>query len=150
MSKSELEYFTATKPLSQKRYQQNRDSREKPFKGNATTNRGGAKGCLEGSGTLYTVATRRWEAIVPSQHTVATNEEVAAHTEGHIGLLFYLGVYHGFLVQQETKLCGLECSVALSTAEIEYIALSVAVCEAVWLLTDLFDHEMDPIITCDN
>jgi hypothetical protein len=43
-----------------------------------------------------------------------------------------------------------QSSVALSTAEAEYIALSVAVCEAVWLLTDLFDHEMDPIITCDN
>jgi hypothetical protein len=46
-----------------------------------------------------------------------------------------------------------QSSVALSTAEAEYIALSVAVCEAVWLrklLTDLFDHEMDPIIICDN
>jgi hypothetical protein len=45
-------------------------------------------------------------------------------------------------------------SVDLSTAEAEYIALSVAVCEAMWLhklLTDLFDHEMDPtIIHCDN
>jgi hypothetical protein len=45
-------------------------------------------------------------------------------------------------------------SVALSTAKAEYIALSVVVCEAVWLrklLTDLFDHEMDPtIIHCDN
>jgi hypothetical protein len=44
--------------------------------------------------------------------------------------------------------------VALSTAEAEYIALSVAVREAVWLhnlLTDLFDHEMDPtIIHYDN
>ena len=43
---------------------------------------------------------------------------------------------------------------ALSTAEAEYISLSVAVREAVWLcklLTDLFDHEMDPtIIHCDN
>jgi hypothetical protein len=43
---------------------------------------------------------------------------------------------------------------ALSTAEAKYIALSVAVCEAVWLrklLTDLFDHEMDPTtIHCDN
>jgi hypothetical protein len=28
--------------------------------------------------------------------------------EEHIRLLFYLGVFHGFLVQQETKLCGLE------------------------------------------
>jgi hypothetical protein len=47
-----------------------------------------------------------------------------------------------------------QSSLALSTAEAEYIALSVAVCEAVWLrklLTDLFDHEMDPtIIHCDN
>jgi hypothetical protein len=44
--------------------------------------------------------------------------------------------------------------VALSTAEVEYIALSVAVREAVWLLnllSDLFDHEMDPTtIHCDN
>jgi hypothetical protein len=42
----------------------------------------------------------------------------------------------------------------LSTTEAEYIALSVAVCKAVWLrklLTDLFDHEMDPTTThCDN
>jgi hypothetical protein len=45
-------------------------------------------------------------------------------------------------------------SVALSTAESEYITLSAAVHEAVWLrklLTDLFDHEMDStIIHCDN
>jgi hypothetical protein len=44
--------------------------------------------------------------------------------------------------------------VALSTAEAEYIALSVAVHEAVWLrklLTDLFDHEMDPTtVHCDS
>jgi hypothetical protein len=44
--------------------------------------------------------------------------------------------------------------VALSTAEVEYISLSVVVCEAVWLhklLIDLFDNEMDPItIHCDN
>jgi hypothetical protein len=45
-------------------------------------------------------------------------------------------------------------SVALSTAETEYIALSVVVREAVWLhklLKYLFDHEMDStIIHCDN
>jgi hypothetical protein len=41
-------------------------------------------------------------------------------------------------------------SMALSTVEEEYIALSLEVFKAVWLLTDLFDHEMDPIITCDN
>jgi hypothetical protein len=44
--------------------------------------------------------------------------------------------------------------VALSTAEAEYIALCVAVFEAVWLpniLTDLFFHEMDSIVIhCDN
>jgi hypothetical protein len=44
--------------------------------------------------------------------------------------------------------------VALSTAEAEYIALCVAVCEAVWLrklLADLFGHEMDStVIHCDN
>jgi hypothetical protein len=43
---------------------------------------------------------------------------------------------------------------AFCTAEAKYIALSVAVREVVWLrklLTDLFDHEMDPtIIHCDN
>ena len=45
-------------------------------------------------------------------------------------------------------------SVALSTAEAEYIALCVAVREAVWLcklLADLFGHEMDStVIHCDN
>jgi hypothetical protein len=44
--------------------------------------------------------------------------------------------------------------VELSTVEEEYIALSIAVREGVWLrklLTDLFDHEMDPTtIHCDN
>jgi hypothetical protein len=41
-------------------------------------------------------------------------------------------------------------SVALSTVEAEYIALSVAIREAVWLqnlLIDLFDHEMDSTIS---
>jgi hypothetical protein len=45
-------------------------------------------------------------------------------------------------------------SVALSIIEAEYISLSVAVREAVWIckiMTYLFDHEMDPtIIHCDN
>jgi hypothetical protein len=44
--------------------------------------------------------------------------------------------------------------VALSTTEAEYIALCVAVYEAVWihkLLADLFEHDMDStIIHCDN
>jgi len=44
--------------------------------------------------------------------------------------------------------------VALSTVEAEYIALSMAAREVVWLhklLTDLFDHEMDPMtIHCNN
>jgi hypothetical protein len=47
-----------------------------------------------------------------------------------------------------------QSSVALSTTEAEYIALSVAVREVVWLhklLTDLFDHEMDmTTMHCDN
>jgi hypothetical protein len=47
-----------------------------------------------------------------------------------------------------------QTSVALSTAEAEYIALCVAVCEAVWLrklLGNLFGHEMDStVIHCDN
>jgi hypothetical protein len=46
-----------------------------------------------------------------------------------------------------------QSSVALSIAEANYIALSVEFPEAVWIckiLTDLFDHEMDPIIICDN
>jgi hypothetical protein len=44
--------------------------------------------------------------------------------------------------------------VALSTVEAEYIALCVAVREAVWLrklLADLFGHELDStVIHCDN
>jgi hypothetical protein len=44
--------------------------------------------------------------------------------------------------------------VALSTAEVEYIALSVAVREAVWLrklLANLFGHVLDStVIHCDN
>jgi hypothetical protein len=47
-----------------------------------------------------------------------------------------------------------QISVTLSTAKAEYIALSMAVFEAVWLrkiLTGLFDHEMDlTIIHCAN
>jgi hypothetical protein len=50
--------------------------------------------------------------------------------------------------------CKKQSFVALSTIEVEYIALSVLVREAVWLrklLTNLFNHEMDPtIIHCDN
>jgi hypothetical protein len=68
--------------------------------------------------------------------------------EEHIWLLFYLGVCHGFLVQQETKLYGFEYRKSI------VYSVEVAVCKAVWLrkfLTDLFDHEMDStIIHCDN
>jgi hypothetical protein len=41
----------------------------------------------------------------------------------------------------------------LITIEEKYIALNVEVREAVWLhklMTDLFDHELDPTIHCDN
>ena len=45
-------------------------------------------------------------------------------------------------------------SVALSTAEAEYIAASMACCEAVWLrklFSELFEHVLDAtIILCDN
>jgi hypothetical protein len=47
-----------------------------------------------------------------------------------------------------------QTTVALSTAEAEYIALCVAVRKVVWLpklLADLFGHEMDStVIHCDN
>jgi hypothetical protein len=47
-----------------------------------------------------------------------------------------------------------QTSVPLSTAEVEYIALCVAIHKAVWLrklLADLFGHEMDStVIHCDN
>ena len=45
-------------------------------------------------------------------------------------------------------------SVALSTAEAEYIAASMACCEAVWLrklFSELFQHVLDTtVILCDN
>jgi len=45
-------------------------------------------------------------------------------------------------------------SVALSTAEAEYIAASMASCEAVWLrklFSELFGHALDTtMILCDN
>ena len=45
-------------------------------------------------------------------------------------------------------------SVALSTAEAEYIAASMAYCEAIWLrklFSELFGHVLDTIvILCDN
>ena len=45
-------------------------------------------------------------------------------------------------------------SVALSTAEAEYIAASMACCEAVWLrklFSELFGHVLDTtVILCDN
>jgi hypothetical protein len=63
-------------------------------------------------------------------------------------VLFQLGVSSDFLVQQETA------SVALSSAEAEYMAASLASCEAIWLrklLTGLFDQELEPtMIHCDN
>jgi hypothetical protein len=47
-----------------------------------------------------------------------------------------------------------QSSVALSTAEAEYMAVCSASCEAVWLqklLYGVFDLEMDPtVIMCDN
>jgi hypothetical protein len=67
----------------------------------------------------------------------------------------YLGVCHGFLVQQERELCGLEYRKSkVYSLECGSPRSSVAVRKAVWLrklLTDLFDHEMDPtIIHCEN
>ena len=45
-------------------------------------------------------------------------------------------------------------SVALSLAEAEYMAASLATCEAIWLrklVSGLFDHELGPtVIHCDN
>jgi hypothetical protein len=45
-------------------------------------------------------------------------------------------------------------SVALSSTEAEYMAMSMASCEAIWLhklLTGLFDQELEPtVIYCDN
>ena len=47
-----------------------------------------------------------------------------------------------------------QSSIALSTAEAEYISACSASCEAIWLrklLTDLFDLEMrETVILCDN
>jgi hypothetical protein len=47
-----------------------------------------------------------------------------------------------------------QSSIALSTAEVEYIAACSASCEAIWLrnlLTGLFDLEMrETVILCDN
>jgi hypothetical protein len=47
-----------------------------------------------------------------------------------------------------------QTSVALSSAEAEYMAASTASCEAIWLhklLAGLFDQELDPtVIYCDN
>jgi hypothetical protein len=63
--------------------------------------------------------------------------------EEHIRLLFYREVFHGFLVQQETKLCGLEYHRS------RVYSIECAKCEAVWLhklLTDLLDHEMDSMM----
>ena len=43
--------------------------------------------------------------------------------------------------------------VALSTAEVEYVAACSASCEVVWLrkiLFDLFDLQMDATLHCDN
>jgi hypothetical protein len=52
------------------------------------------------------------------------------------------------LVQQETK------SVALSSAEAEYMAANLAACEAIWLrklLMGLFGQELETtVIHCDN
>ena len=51
-------------------------------------------------------------------------------------------------------MCRKQTSVALSTAEAEYIAASTASREAVWLqklLADIFDSELEPtVIHCDN
>jgi hypothetical protein len=56
--------------------------------------------------------------------------------EEHIWLLFYLGIYHGFLVQQETDLCGFEyrrsrvhcimCGSSLSSVALQ------APCRLIW------------------
>jgi hypothetical protein len=68
--------------------------------------------------------------------------------EKHIRMLLQFGIRHDLMVEQEAA------SMALSTAEAEYIAANVASREAVWLgklLAGLFDLELEPtLIHCDN
>ena len=64
------------------------------------------------------------------------------------GCCFYLGSTSISWMSRKQK------SVALSTAEAEYIAASMASCEAVWLrklFSELFGHALDTtMILCDN
>jgi hypothetical protein len=66
------------------------------------------------------------------------------------GLMHYFSLGSAMILWQSRK----QSSIALSTAEVEYIATCSASCEAIWLrklLTDLFDLEMRAtVILCDN
>jgi hypothetical protein len=73
---------------------------------------------------------------------------IAVDRESTSGCCFNLG--SGMISWLSIK----QSSVALSTTKAEYIAASVASCEAVWLqklLVGLFDLELEPtLIYCDN
>ena len=71
-----------------------------------------------------------------------------SHRRSTLGQCYYLGsVMISWFSRKQS-------SVALSTAEAEYIATCSASCEAIWLqklMSSLFDLEMDTtVILCDN
>eukprot|EP00253_Pinus_taeda_P010077 PITA_10077 len=89
-----------------------------------------------------------------SQHMVEPHH---SHWIGAKNLLKYLRgtITHGLrYTVGDVRLLGKQKSVALSTAEAEYIAASMASCEAIWLrklFSELFGFTLDTtVILCDN
>eukprot|EP00253_Pinus_taeda_P016165 PITA_16165 len=89
-----------------------------------------------------------------SQHMVEPHH---SHWIGAKNLLRYLRgtITHGLrYTVGDVRLLGKQKSVALSTAEAEYIAASMASCEVVWLrklFSELFGFTLDTtVILCDN
>eukprot|EP00253_Pinus_taeda_P004146 PITA_04146 len=89
-----------------------------------------------------------------SRHMVEPHH---SHWIGAKNLLRYLRgtITHGLrYTAGDVRLLGKQKSVALSTAEAEYIATSMASCEAVWLrklFSELFGFTLDTtVILCDN
>jgi hypothetical protein len=98
------------------------------------------------NGVWIEISWRRWSGVA-GIYRLRLGRQCSRQKE-HLGCCFSLG--STMITWFNRK----QTSVALSSVEAEYMAVSMASCEAIWLhklLTCLFDQELEPtVIYCDN